>query len=221
MRQTTPTGAPSLISAANPGERARSRRSRVPLVHARTLAVVWLALFAGALPGCAEGDDCNRGEARCDGSVAMNCEPLETGDGTFEKWRPQSCSANTCKLDPAGPAFCATSPDPSPRCDGTRKSFCDGTMLLDCRGSYAFSEGYDCASRADGPFCIEVGPPAYSAFCATEPTRNPSCPSPSITRDNSTCDGNDFVYCEHGFVTSRRSCGDLMCFTTVGETVCR
>lgn len=221
MRQTTPAGAPSPISAVKLGEGARSGPSRVPLVHARTLAVVWLALFASALTGCVEGDDCKRGEARCDGSVAMNCEPIETGDGTFDKWSQQTCSANTCKLDPAGPAFCATSADPNPRCDGTRNSFCDGSRLLACRGSYAFSEDHDCASAADGPFCVEIGAPSNGAFCATESTRNPSCPNPPITRDNSTCDGNDFVYCEHGFVTSRRSCGDLTCFTTVGETACR
>jgi hypothetical protein len=32
---------------------------------------------------------------------------------------------------------------------------------------------------------------------------------------------HDFVSCSHRFVISRRSCGDLMCFTTVGETACR
>lgn len=212
---------PLTAFAAKLTDSARARPSRVPLVHARILAVVCLTLLASALSGCVEGDECARGESRCDGSVAMNCEPIETGDGTFNRWSAQTCSANTCKLDPAGSAFCATSTDPNPRCDGTAESFCDGTMLLTCRGSYAFSEGHDCASTSDGPFCVEVGPPSNSAFCATEPTRNPSCPNPSITPDGSTCDGNDFVYCSHRFVISRRSCGDLMCFTTVGETACR
>jgi hypothetical protein len=176
------------------------------------------------LSGCGvPSNECEGGQSQCDGEVAMSCTPVETGSGTYYAWSKTACAANACKLDAqTGQAFCALSPEPDPRCDSDRASFCDGTTIVSCESGYVTSRS-DCAVPSSsrpgtGPFCADIEPDPemalqmLSALCVAEPERNPECPSGTVQAYNATtCSGNDLLQCIDGFLLQRQSCGDAFC----------
>jgi hypothetical protein len=141
----------------------------------------------------------------------MTCQPIEGGNGTYYRWQSSTCRANSCKSEP-GFAFCAASPDPDPRCSGTRSSICDGNTMRDCLDGYASDPGtvcvlcnqYDADASMDrdlaGAVCIQQAPP------------NANCPSaPPGSGISAACDGNDLLQCEEGLAFSRQPCGTGFC----------
>jgi hypothetical protein len=199
-----------MIHRENSVRRADASVPAVRSIHTCLLGVVWAALFFELLSGCGPTDECSAAQAYCDGDVAMNCEWIETGNGTASRWQSGTCSANSCKLSSIGFAFCSASPNPDPRCARRLGDICDGNIMRECVDGYATAPGTVC-----GAFCNQFDADAAmdrevaGAECVDVAERNPNCPS---TPDMSgACDGNDLLLCENGFVAMRQPCGTGFC----------
>jgi hypothetical protein len=192
------------------------RAPSVTRAHASSYPVALVPLLVSLLGGCGvPANECEVGQTQCDGNTIMECEPIETGDGTYQGWRSYSCDPGICQTPASGGALCALSSDPDPKCDG-RESYCDGSARISCRAGYA-TASEDCASGLDTPFCADISPDpqmaiqTLSALCVAESTRNPECPT-VLTEgvqgyDSSACVGKELLHCIDGYIVSRQSCG--------------
>jgi hypothetical protein len=181
---------------------------------ARGLSVVLAALFFSLLGACQHNDECRSGEIRCDGDVAMNCGNLADSQVDHLVWHKATCGAGKCKLDTAmNDAFCARETTPDPRCEPQRSGFCEGTTLSSCRAGYVVST-LDCADSDREPlYCVQLSQrqdragQSPSAICASEPEPNPLCDD-GRTGSFDSCDGDDIVLCQHGYLQARMPCGE-------------
>ncbi len=199
-----------------------------------------LALLASALAGCA-GNECNVGEHRCEGDMALNCEAPEEQARVF---RSLPCGSGECKTDEAS-AFCTVSTAPEPACASGVQEVCVGSSLVECNAGYALST-YDCASgafvfspssagqngsawllditaTAQSTTCIGAG---QRAFCAAAAETSTECETGHLTfdfpdeRGTVVCSGNDAVACVNGYEVSRTNCADSFCVISDERAQC-
>ncbi|MGC4090700.1 MAG: hypothetical protein QM756_23075 [Polyangiaceae bacterium] len=142
---------------------------KFPLAAALALAV------SAALPGCMlEHDECDEGEARCDGSIARVCTAHESEDGArrLMRWSSRDCGSNACVTAQAAlrEAFCALSAKPDERCeDGGDASSCDGNALVSCHLGYA-TDVHACSGA-----CISLE--GMTDYCREAPPAEVKCVS--------------------------------------------
>jgi len=89
--------------------------------------------FLGSLAAC-ETSECRWGAARCDGSVAMNCNHEESGSfvGAPDRWERTDCGAPERCAVAESRAHCVFE-TPEPMCDGcTQCRICDGSTMVSC-----------------------------------------------------------------------------------------
>jgi hypothetical protein len=191
----------------------------VPQFHARTFRVVLAPLISALASGCAKSGDCEQGQSRCDGHVAMFCALRGDDSDTYLAWNEEDCGAAACATDDGG-AFCALDSAPEPDCDGGTGEVCVGATITQCRVGYTTGTN-DCATGASsGSFSLALDGPDTpgcvsgdaGVFCVQPFARDPACPRATPDHEpNAACSGNDALQCAYGFAVKRTSCNDLSC----------
>ena len=130
-------------------------------MHVHALVAV-LAASVAALPGC--GDQCQAGEATCDGAQIRTCD---TSDDLYADWRGigPDCGSAACielTIDGLREATCSTTGQPDPQCAGdSGASFCDAAgEEVSC--AFGYSTIDDCASA--GEACVPG--PYGDSYCS-------------------------------------------------------
>jgi len=180
----------------------------------RTRNLLLTAALVSLCTACG-GDECRRGEARCDDNVAEYCDYASSDSGIL-RWLGTDCGAAYCKLskDPASPhPFCAKSAEPDPRCvPASDFEFCEGNQVTGCHQGYV-EHTVDCTTGA-------VFGPAYwmnpvtvgacvgherTALCVPSSEPNGACPtnttaSAGFTTLRSVCAGNQILSCFYEYL---------------------
>jgi len=117
---------------------------------------LWLIVCCSLLAVACEGDECQRGETKCDNGVAKVCFDSEALSGSYRHWGgDEDCGApDLCVLTQtdstnhlAGDPFCVLDPTPDPACitiehqvpdrSGANVTCAaDGATLLFCRDGF-------------------------------------------------------------------------------------
>ena len=182
------------------------------------MRVLFMAFAALAFGGCVR-DECQAGQARCDGNVAWSCGPQGDDGNPQLVWQRQDCGAAACAMDDQG-SFCALESAPNPACSTVSGSLCVGTSITRCRAGYVTFE-HDCTVDAGAgspsPPSVDSNTPGcvsgdQGSFCVPKLERDRACPKTSPgAQVHPACSGNDAIECAYGFAATRTSCNDLIC----------
>ena len=215
------------------------RTFAVSQFHTRALTVVLSLLSLVLVGGCERGDECEAGEFRCVGDVALNCR-LQVDDAHYYYWGDSQCGAGLCQADSSS-AFCTLSATPIPSCKANSQLACDGSSVVTCHSGYAVGK-VDCTSNElstsstsaetaywlsqlhvtrESAFCIPNGD---KAFCAAEAQPNANCDTnhrsyPGEEWSSGACDGHDSLACVNGYVVGHESC-DGLCIVDAVKSYC-
>ncbi|HUJ60606.1 MAG TPA: hypothetical protein VLX92_19025 [Kofleriaceae bacterium] len=156
-------------------------------------AIAILAVSAvGMLGACI--DVCQRGDARCDGNVARNCE---LGDGAH--WTAQACDTSCVVIDGHG-ATCTLSPTPDPTCTASDMSTaCIDDTAVTWTACYRTSET-PCSAACIAPTSGACA--GFDAFCAESSEPDPLCADVFAA----CADSATLVQCSCGFRTVTTPC---------------
>jgi len=108
---------------------------------------LWLIVCCSLVAVACAGDECQRGETKCDNGVAKVCFDSEEMFGSFRHWGgDQECGEpDLCVLTKASGAFCVLAPNPDPACIAIEQQnatcSADGLTLLYCRDGYIVKRG--------------------------------------------------------------------------------
>ncbi len=155
-----------------------------PLSAPARCGLVLSALVLGM--GC--GDyDCKEDESHCDGNVAMTCD--YSREDEMSRWKEDDCGRLTC-TSVGGPARCATSKGPDPRCPRTdteqQPEFCFEGSIVACTPSGHAARTVSCEAA-----CVESD---EKAECTQSSEPDPRCGDA-----DEVCDGNLLIRCEQGY----------------------
>jgi hypothetical protein len=132
----------------------------------------WLLLPAMLLlmAGC---NECDNGEARCEGNVAASCSVEFSDNRSPLVWHKQDCKEKLCKVvrvpvsgirndastgnEPLrNEVLCVLDPEPDPRCEGRTGLVCAENQKVRCEAGYRVDE--ETCSRCVAGLC-ERGKP--------------------------------------------------------------
>jgi hypothetical protein len=199
-------------------------RDTVPFLHRGWIGIsgagVVLALVA-FLAGCELADECELGQARCNGNAAQYCDTANS-DSDRLVWTGADCGDGYCKLstDSNSPKpFCATTETPDPRCsDGQDVEFCDGNVVIGCHQGYV-EHSVDCRTGDSfGPRRrISPMPTGYcvakegAALCALASEPNPACPTDTVATAmtepvRTVCAGDKLLTCFYEWAVLTEDC---------------
>jgi hypothetical protein len=162
-------------------------------------SVALVVVIAALSSGCR--DECERGEAKCEGNTKVVCEYEYSDNHAPLVWRRTACADKTCVVatTPTGhEALCALGAQPEPRCAVGKTTGCDGSDVLMCAHGFALAR-----ERCAGALVCAL-PAQSAAFCAKSAATDPRC---GQAGGQSTC-GADGTYlvCREGFVVKEGMC---------------
>lgn len=119
----------------------------------------WLVVWIGFLCGCTPATECSLGEARCNGTVAENCNMHSPEHDTAYVWQGMNCGVDSpyelapfClilekKEEGRKVAHCVTKKEPIPECEGSGvRHVCSDGQYYKC-----LLEGYGRQIKAPCP----------------------------------------------------------------------
>ncbi len=165
-----------------------------------------LFLAAMVLGGAGCGDQCGKGEARCEGNTAWECAgDGESGRGVRHWVRIEDCGERVCRST-GTEAFCSLGPEPDPACGAASGTICDGRRRIGCAAGYLVGVVEECTDPAlcDGTACLAVGARHPACVALEEPT----------TSVRTTCFRNHVLLCREGRLRVLTDCGERRCVRT-------
>lgn len=171
----------------------------------RIFLVAAALVVGGALFACSE--ECERGDANCDGSVAAVCVDAVDSELVLRRhWARTDCSGRRCVTIDQGngghDAFCALATTVDARCPPSTTSeartVCDKNTLLTCRAGFV-ADAQPCAGTCITPRdtgCDE------EPFCALSASPDPLCADGAFN----ACIGDEISRCVCGLREAGHAC---------------